>query len=208
MAIRLTPKDDGFYPLFSAAAAHLTEGVEQLAAILAAETDDDRKAIAKRLDEIESAADESTHRIIQKVNTSFITPFDREDIHSLAVTLDDCIDHMAAAGDLIYLYRVESAPNRVAKQIDVLTAMASLTVEAMPRLRSLKNLQQYWIEIGRLEGQADKQYRRILADIFNDEGANPIDVIKVKEIVDELEAAADAFERVANKVESIAVKES
>lgn len=208
MGFSLTPKDDSFYDLFAASAAHLIEGAEQLVEILSAETPEERKLCADRLDRIESSADEATHQIIRKVNTSFITPFDREDIHGLAVTMDDCVDHMEAAADLIHLYRVDDLPRRVSKQVDVLGRMAVLTVEAMPKLRSMKNLEEYWIEINRLESQADKQYRRMLADIFNDEAANPITVIKLKEIIDELEAAADAFERVANKVEGIAVKES
>lgn len=208
MGFSLTPKDDSFYELYANSAAHLVEAVEQLAEIIGATTPEERKACADQLDRIESSADEATHRIIQKVNTSFITPFDREDIHGLAVTMDDCVDHMEAAGDLIHLYQVDDLPRRVTKQVDVLSRMAALTVEAMPKLRSMRNLEEYWIEINRLEAQADKQYRRMLADIFNDEDANPITVIKLKEIIDELEAAADAFERVANKVEGIAVKES
>ena len=141
-------------------------------------------------------------------HSSFITPFDREDIHGLAVAIDDCLDHMDAAGDLIYLYRVDTFPKRVYKQVEVLNEMATLTVEAMPNLRNPMSLQDYWIEINRLESQADKAYRRMLADIFNDEDANPITVMKLKEIINELEFAADAFERVANMVEGIAVKES
>ncbi|MEI2669955.1 MAG: DUF47 family protein, partial [Marmoricola sp.] len=129
----------------------------------------ERRDLAEALDEIESAADEATHEIINKVNSSFITPFDREDIHGLAVAMDDCLDHMDAAGDLIYLYRVDTFPKRVYKQVEVLNEMAKLTVEAMPNLRNPMSLQEYWIEINRLESQADKAYRRMLADIFNDE---------------------------------------
>ena len=86
---------------------------------------------------------------------------------------------------------------------------AELTAEAMPRLRSMKDLSEYWIEINRLENQADQIYRRLLAELFNgDYGADAITVMKLKEVIEELEAAADAFEKVAHKVESIAVKES
>lgn len=208
MGFRLTPREDGFYELFTAFARYLVEGAEELVVIIATTTPEERKASAERLDVIESSADDAAHEIIRKVNSSFITPFDREDIHGLAVWIDDCIDHMEAAADLIHLYRVDDLPRRVSKQIEVLRQMAQLTYDAMPNLRSLRNLEAYWIEINRLEGQADKQYRRLLADIFNDEELNPITVMKLKEIIDELEAAADAFERVANKVEGIAVKES
>ncbi len=208
MGFRLTPRNDAFNALFTSQATYLVQGAEQLSAILNATTQAERRDHAEALDEIESAADESTHEIINKVNSSFITPFDREDIHGLAVAIDDCLDHMDAAGDLIYLYRVDSFPKRVYKQVEVLNEMATLTVEAMPNLRNPMSLQDYWIEINRLESQADKAYRRMLADIFNDEDANPITVMKLKEIINELEFAADAFERVANMVEGIAVKES
>jgi len=208
MGFRLTPKNDAFNALFTNSATFLVKGAEQLTGILNATTQAERRDYAEALDEIESAADDATHEIINKVNSSFITPFDREDIHGLAVAMDDCLDHMDAAGDLIYLYRVDSFPKRVFKQVEVLNEMAVLTVEAMPNLRNPMSLQDYWIEINRLESQADKAYRRILADIFNDEEANPITVMKLKEIINELEFAADAFEKVANMVEGIAVKES
>jgi predicted phosphate transport protein (TIGR00153 family) len=208
MRFRLTPKEDGFSVLFTQQAAKLVEGAQQLTVILEAATQDERRACAEALDRIESAADNVTHEIINKVNSSFITPFDRDDIHGLAVAIDDCLDHMDAAADLIFLYQVDEFPKRVFKQVEVLNDMAALTLEAMPKLRTMKDLQAYWIEINRLESQADKQYRRMLADIFNDEDANPITVMKLKEIINELEASADAFEKVANMVEGIAVKES
>lgn len=208
MRFRLTPKEDGFSTLFAQQASKLVEGAQQLTAILEATTQDERRACAEAVDRIESAADDVTHEIINKVNSSFITPFDRDDIHGLAVAIDDCLDHMDAAADLIYLYRVDDFPKRVFKQVEVLNEMAALTLDAMPQLRTPQKLQDYWIEINRLESQADKQYRRMLADIFNDESANPITVMKLKEIINEFEASADAFEKVANMVEGIAVKES
>ena len=111
-------------------------------------------------------------------------------------------------GRFVALYRVDRFPKGVVKQVDILSRMAELTAEAMPKLRSMKDLSAYWIEINRLENRADKAYRRMLAELFNEEGADAILVMKLKEIIDELEAAADAFETVAHKVESIAVKES
>jgi predicted phosphate transport protein (TIGR00153 family) len=208
VAFSLTPRDSGFYDLFSQSAKHLAEGALQLTAILGAESQEEREAIAARLSEIETSADEATHELIRKVNSSFVTPFDREDIHGLASALDDCIDHMEAASDLVALYRIHTFPAGVAKQVEILSRMAELTVDAMPRLRSMKDLSSYWIEINRLENSADKAYRRMLAELFNAEGADPMTVMKHKELIDELEAAADAFESVAHKVESIAVKES
>ena len=208
MGFRLTPQDNSFYDLFAKSAAHLVEGSRELTTILGVSYAD-RDAVAARMREIEHNADEATHEIIRKVNSSFITPFDREDIHGLASALDDCMDMMDAAVDLIVLYRVGELPAGVSDQVEVLSRMSELTAEAMPRLRSMKDLSEYWIEINRLENQADQTYRRLLAGLFNGEfGSDAITIMKLKEVVEELEAAADAFEAVAHKVESIAVKES
>jgi predicted phosphate transport protein (TIGR00153 family) len=206
MRLRLTPKDSSFYELFTTSAEHLVEGSKELTRLLGVEHSE-REAAAARMRDIEHAADESTHAIMRKVNSSFITPFDREDIYGLASHLDDCMDLMEAAADLIVLYRIGDLPDGIAAQVEVLVRMSELTAEAMPRLRSMHDLSEYWIEINRLENQADQIYRKLLAELFND-GQDAITVLKLKEVVDELEAAADAFETVANTVESIAVKES
>jgi len=207
VAFRLTPQENGFYDLFAKSAAYLVDGARELTAILGVPADE-RESIAVRMRELEHQADEATHAIIRKVNSSFITPFDREDIHGLASTLDDCMDMMDAAVDLIVLYRIGELPAGVTDQVAVISQMAALTADAMPRLRSMQDLSEYWIEVNRLENQADQTYRRLLAELFNDPSADAITVMKMKEVVEELEAAADAFEKVANKVESIAVKES
>jgi predicted phosphate transport protein (TIGR00153 family) len=157
--------------------------------------------------DLEHLGDEATHEIMRRVNSSFITPFDREDIYRLASRLDDCVDMMETAADLIVLYRIGELPGGITAQVAVLSRMAELTADAMPRLRSMHDLSEYWIEINRLENQADQAYRRLLAELFNN-GKDAITVLKLKEVVDALEAAADAFENVANTVESIAVKES
>jgi hypothetical protein len=194
VGFRLTPQENSFYDLFATSAGFLVEG--------------EREEVASRMREIEHNADMATHEIIRKVNSSFITPFDREDIHGLAATLDDCMDLMDAAVDLIVLYRIGELPAGVSDQVEVLARMSELTADAMPRLRSMKDLSEYWIEINRLENQADQIYRRLLAELFNGSHLDAITVMKHKEVIEELEAAADAFEKVAHKVESIAVKES
>ena len=207
MGFRLTPQDNSFYDLFAKSASFLVDGARELTTILGVEPSE-REAVAARMREIEHQADEATHEIIRKVNSSFITPFDREDIHGLAANLDDCMDLMDAAVDLIVLYRIGELPAGVAHQVEVLTRMSELTAEAMPKLRSMKDLTEYWIEINRLENQADQIYRRLLAELFNGQPTDAITIMKHKEVIEELEAAADAFEQVAHKVESIAVKES
>jgi predicted phosphate transport protein (TIGR00153 family) len=166
-----------------------------------------REDIAQRMRDAEHQADESTHNIIRRVNTTFVTPFDREDIYSLASGLDDVMDFMEEAVDLVLLYEVERLPSELANQVEVLQRCAELTADAMPRLRTMKDLEEFWIEINRLENAGDKSYRRILAKLFSGK-YEALEVLKLKDIVDSLEAAIDAFEKVANTVEQIAVKES
>jgi predicted phosphate transport protein (TIGR00153 family) len=155
----------------------------------------------------EHAADETTHSIIRRVNTTFVTPFDREDIYRLASDLDDVMDFMEEAVDNVHLFGLDSLPAEVAEQIEVLQRMATLTAETMPSLRTMKDLAEYWIEINRLENTGDAVHRRIIAKLFSGE-FDALTVMKVKTVVDLLEAAIDAFEHVANTVEQIAVKES
>jgi predicted phosphate transport protein (TIGR00153 family) len=166
-----------------------------------------RAEIAERMRAAEHAGDDATHAIFHQLNSSFITPFDREDIYTLASSLDDIMDFMEEAVDLVVLYNVEELPKGVEQQIEVLARAAELTAEAMPNLRTMDNLTEYWIEVNRLENQADQIHRKLLAHLFNGK-YEAIEVLKLKQIVDVLEEAADAFEHVANTVETIAVKES
>jgi predicted phosphate transport protein (TIGR00153 family) len=205
VGLRLRPLESSFYDLFSESAAHLVDGAALLAQIL--DADADREDIAAKMREAEHQADETTHRIVKQVNSTFITPFDREDIYSLASSLDDVMDYMDETVDLILLYGVDTLPPEFAGQVDVLQRAVQLTAEAMPRLRSMKNLEEYWIEINRLENQGDRSYRHILADLFSG-NYKTMEVLKLKDIVNSLEKAIDALESVANTVEQIAVKES
>ncbi len=207
MGIRLTPQDPRFFELYAASARHLVDGAAELTALLGAPADE-REVILKRMHEIEASSGEATHEIIRKVNGSFVTPFDRADMHGLAVALDGCVGLIEAAVDLIVLYRVDEVLPRVAKQVEVISRMADVTADAMPRLRSMKDLTAYWVEVNRLENRANKAYRRMLAELFNTPGADPMTVMKHKDIIDALEAAANGFEEVALKVEAIAVRES
>jgi uncharacterized protein len=204
--LRLTPKETGFYDLFAKAADNLVVGASLLTELLGTEKAE-RPAIAERMRETEHAGDEVTHAIFRQLNSSFITPFDREDIYTLASRLDDVMDSMEAAVDLVALYQLGQLPSGVAEQVDVLVRAADLTAESMPRLRTMKDLTEYWIEINRLENQADQVYRRLLAHLFSGE-YDAITVMKLREVVEALEAAADNFEHVAHTIETIVVKES
>jgi predicted phosphate transport protein (TIGR00153 family) len=205
VALRFRPVDTSFYDLFTRSARQLVTGSALLAEVLS--DGSDRRHIAERMREEEHLADEATHDIIKRVNKTFVTPFDREDIYALASALDDVMDFMEEAVDLVVLYEVGELPTELAEQVEVLQRCSELTAEAMPRLKTMKDLEEFWIEINRLENTGDKAYRRILAKLFSGQ-FEALEVLKLKGIVDALEEAIDAFETVANIIEQIAVKES
>jgi len=206
MALRFTPRDDRFYAMFSAAAKNLVTGAALLREQIAAGVDD-RPEVASRMRDTEHAGDEITHEIFSTVNSTFVTPFDREDIYRLAGHVDDVLDHLDAAADLVVLYRPAEIPAEVGAQVDVLVRAADLTAAAMDRLKTPQELSDYWIEINRLENEADQIYRRLLATLFSGM-YEPMEVLKLKDVVEELEAAADAFEHLAHAVQTIAAKEA
>ena len=205
MALRFRPVDTGFYELFSQSAQHLVVGAGLLAEMLSETAV--REDVAARMRQAEHDADETTHALFKRVNTTFVTPFDREDIYRLGSGLDDVMDFMEEAVDLVLLYEVVKLPKELANQVDVIQRCAELTAASMPRLREMADLEEYWIEINRLENLGDKSYRRILAKLFSGK-YEALEVLKLKDVVDSLESAVDGFEKVANIVEQIAVKES
>lgn len=206
MRFSLKPRQNTFYDMFAVSGANLVVGARLLKELLGAEHRE-RKEIAERMRAAEHAGDEATHMIMRQLNETFVTPFDREDIYRLASSLDDVMDAMEAAVDLVVLYQIGELPAEIADQVDVIERAAELTAEAMTRLRSVHDLSEFWIELNRLENQADQIYRRLLGRLFNGD-YDALTVMKLKEVVDQLEGAADAFEHVANTVETIAVKES
>jgi hypothetical protein len=206
MALRLTPRDNTFYALFTDAADNVVVGVGLLRELVAAHSRE-REPIYARIRSTEHSGDDITQAIIERLDTSFVTPFDREDIYRLAIRVDDVLDYLEAAADLTVLYRVGEFPEGVAEQVALLCQAAELTARAMPGLRDLRGLTEFWRKINQIEDAADSVYRRLLAELFNG-GYDTLTVLKLKEIVDQLEAAADGFEHVADIVRSIAVKES
>ena len=205
--LRPTPKDDSFFQLLAASARQSVAAAEKLTQMLAA-APLERESLAPELKAIEHEADEATHAIIHKVNSSFVTPFDHSDIVELAAALDDCTDFIESVGQTIVLYRMDALMPAVTDQMKVIVRMAELTAEAMPRLATMKELRDYWVEINRLENEGDAIYRGLLRDLFGGAVTDPIEVIKHKDIIERLEMAADAFENVAHRVEGIAIKES
>jgi len=202
---RLTPRDNAFYSMFTEAGRNVAEATDVLAQLL--DPNANREAVAKQLREREHAGDAVTHRIMRQLNTSFVTPFDREDIYRLASALDDVVDAIEGAADFIVLADVGKLPPLMTEQISLLQRSANETAEAMARLATLRDLEPYWIEVNRLENEADRVYRKLLSKLFSGD-YDALTMVKLREVADGLEDAADALEHVAHAVESIAVKES
>ena len=201
----LTPKDSSFYKMFADSANNLVSATQILADFV--HLNGDRGVLMEKLHEHEHTGDTITHSIFKQLNSSFVTPFDREDIYNLASDLDDVMDSIEAAADIVVLTGLGTLPAEMAQQVELILRAAQTTAEAMPRLQTMKDLPDYWIEVNRLENEADKLYRRLLSRLFSGE-FDALEVMKLKEVADLLEEAADAFEHVANVVETIAVKES
>jgi uncharacterized protein len=205
VAFRMTPRHSAFYPMFTEAGQILGEAADLLVGLL--DPNANREAIARGLREKEHAGDSVTHRIMRQLNTSFVTPFDREDIYRLASALDDVVDAIEGAADFIVLADVGTLPPLMSDQMHLLSRSANETAEAMSRLATLRDLEPYWIEVNRLENEADRVYRKLLSKLFSGT-YDALTMVKLREVADGLEDAADALEHVAHAVESIAVKES
>jgi uncharacterized protein len=211
MAFRLSPHERGFYPLFTRAAENIAAAAEGLAKVVAAEPAE-RPELAAHVKALENACDDLTHEIFVKLNSTFVTPFDREDIYRLTAALDDVVDAIEEAADRIVLYKLGDLPAGITTQVEVLRRAGAATAQAMPLLPTVEKMRDYTVHVNSLEDEGDTAYRELLGALLTPaEGATPADVLtvlKIKEVVETLEEAADAFETVANTIESIAVKES
>jgi uncharacterized protein len=203
--LQLRPREPAFFDYFRQAADNLVDAARLLDQMVDGTTD--RPGIAVKLRDLEHAGDDVTHQLLRKLNSTFVTPFDREDIYRLASSLDDVMDFMEAAADLIVLYKLGELPAEVRDMTGVLVRSAEATAEAMPKLEHPDGLENYWIRINELENEADQVYRHLVAELFSGR-YDALDVLKLKEFIDQLEGAADAFEHVANVVETIVVKGS
>jgi predicted phosphate transport protein (TIGR00153 family) len=202
---RLIPREESFYELYVQHGKLVAQAAELLRQIV--ENFEDVPSKASRLHDIEHEADEVTHEIMRRLNTTFVTPLDREDIHKLATTLDDVVDHMDAAADLLVLHNIEKPLPEMRSQAQLLVQASQITEEAMGRLPAFDQLTEYFVEINRLENEGDRIYRQAIADLFSGD-YKAMDVLKWKDIIDELEAAMDELEDVANTLEGIALKQA
>ncbi|WP_018683597.1 DUF47 domain-containing protein [Actinokineospora enzanensis] len=208
MRWRIRPRDDSFYDFFVRAGTNLVEGAAVLAGLKSA--DADRAAVSARMAELEHANDEVTHGLYRKLNKSFVTPFDRGDVHRLGASLDDVMDHMESVGTLVHLYGLSglpALPTGMHEMIDIIGQCAAQLAEAMPRLPELDRLEGYCIELNRLENHGDQTYRALLVELFGGD-YDPLCVLKLKEIADQLELTVDSCEQVAHVLETIVLKES
>jgi predicted phosphate transport protein (TIGR00153 family) len=203
LRLRLVSGEQSFFDLFELLAQKVASGAEELLLLLKDYGDVDRR-VGRVLD-IEHEGDELTHGIMRRLNTTFVTPFDREDIHLLASSLDDVLDNIEAAAEYLQLHKIERPLPEMISLTETLADAANKTAAAMPRLRKMKNLEEYWVEINRLENEGDRSYRRTIAKLFSGD-LKAMDVLKFKEIIEQIEGAIDRLEDVANTIESIYLK--
>ncbi len=197
------PKDREFFDLFEEAAGNITRAADLLDQMLASWPD--RKELARDILVCEQEGDRITHDIIHRLNATFVTPIDREDILALASAMDDIVDYTEEAADYLGLYRIE-APMEQAQRLSHILVQATRQVEeAMPRMRNFRDINHYTVEINRLENDGDRVTREAMASLFEG-GIDPMVVIRWKDIYDRLEQAIDACEHVANVLEGIVIK--
>jgi predicted phosphate transport protein (TIGR00153 family) len=197
------PKDREFFDLFEEAASNIVRGADMLDQMLG--NYPERSALARDILLCEQEGDRITHDIIRRLNQTFVTPIDREDILAMASALDDVVDFTEEVADFMGLYRIEAPMEQAQRMAHILLQASRLISEAMPRLRGFKDISHYTVEIHRLENDGDRVVREALAALF-DNGIDPMVVIRWKDVYERLEHAIDATEHVANILEGIVIK--
>jgi len=204
--VRLLPQDEGFFDLFERAADNLQEGARLVDAFLTEYRDVANKA--KQINNIEHAGDHLTREAIEKLNRTFLAPFDREEIHELVCRMDDVLDHMDEAVNRMVLYRIQKPTEDCRALGRVLLTSTTLIRELMPLLRNLKQPQlvlNKCLQIQQQESEGDRIEQHALASLF-DSDTDALEIIKWKDIYGDLELATDSCSDVANVVESIVIR--
>jgi predicted phosphate transport protein (TIGR00153 family) len=199
----LFPREEDFFVLFRKQAALVREGCALLHDMMT--EFDHLEERAKALKDVEHKADQVTHEIFERLNRTFITPLEREDIHQLASNLDDVLDAAEAIGSRIVLFQVGKPTPEAVRLTEILTEAAQQIEKAVDNLKNMNSLMSFTVEINRLENEADGISRNVTADLFSGRH-DVLDVLRWKEIYGRLESAADKCEDVANAIESIVVK--
>jgi predicted phosphate transport protein (TIGR00153 family) len=204
---RLLPKETSFFDFFEQHAALTVAGTKEFVSLVASGANIDAKA--RRIKEIEHETDVITHRCVEALHRTFITPIERDDIHRLITKMDDVMDFVEAASERIALYEIKEMTEEVRDLADVLARAAQEVYETCKLLRNLKNpaqILQKCVDINRLENEGDAILRRAVARLFKEKGHDPIYVIKWKEIYENLENATDRCEDVANIIEGVVLE--
>jgi predicted phosphate transport protein (TIGR00153 family) len=197
------PKEREFFDLFEEAGANIVRAAGLLERML--DEWPDHGELARDIDACEHEGDRITHDIIQRLNQTFVTPIDREDIYALASGLDDIVDWIEEVADFFSLYRIEAPMSQAQQQAHILHRACKQVAQAIPRLRGFEDISHFTVEINRYENEGDRVVREALASLFQ-AGIDPMLVIRWKDIFERLEDAIDATERVSNILEGITIK--
>ena len=200
------PRDRLYFDLFEEASGNIVRAADLLDQLLRS-FPDRREELTRDILICEQEGDRITHDIIRRLNETFVTPIDREDIYALASALDDVVDFTEEAADYLGLYKIEAPMEQAQRLAHVLLQASRAIAEAMPRLRTFDDIAHYTVEINRLENDGDRIAREAMASLF-DNGIDPMVVIRWKDIFERLEGAIDACEHVANILEGIVIKNS
>jgi predicted phosphate transport protein (TIGR00153 family) len=204
----LLPHDENFYDLLEESAQNLIRAGVELKTIPLCKTHVQRVDAARRIKDIEHDGDSITHRIFSELNSTFVTPIDREDIHELASALDDILDHIDGCANRFALYKITHVPKAVSQLIDVLVLSMDEIKNGVHLLRNLnevENLKASFTKVNEYENEADDIFDKAVADLFDKE-KDPVQIIKLKEVFVGLETATDKCEDAANVLEGILIK--
>jgi hypothetical protein len=201
--VRLIPRETKFFDMFTEMALNLIEGARLMKSLL--ENYQDVPAQVAKLKDIEHRGDDMTHTLLTKLNSTFITPFDREDIHRLASSIDDVLDLLNAAGDRMMVYKITSVPPETAKLAALILQQSEEIERAVAGLEKQQHVLEHCVEINRLENEADRITREAVGHLFDTE-KDPIQLIKIKELFEVLELATDKAEDAANVLEAVILK--
>jgi uncharacterized protein len=199
----LVPRDHVFFDLFNQAGQNTLRAARLLKDML--EQWPDEHGLAREILLAEQEGDRITHDIVQRLNSTFVTPLDGEDIYGLATQLDDVVDYIEETADFLGLYGIEAPMEQALEMTEVLVKSCEQLAAALEHLREFKGLEHYWIEIHRLENDGDRLYRDAVASLFAN-GIDPMVVIRWKDIFTVLERAVDATETAAHTLEGIVIK--
>ena len=199
------PKDREFFDLFEEAAVNVARGAELLDEMLTGFPE--RSNLARDILLCEQEGDRITHDLLNRLNQTFVTPIDREDIILLASALDDVVDLTEETADYLILYKIEAPMEQAQRLACILRDACRQVAAAMPRMRNFEDIKHYTVDIHRLENDGDRAVREAVASLF-ETGVDPMVVIRWKDIFERLEGAIDATEHVADVLEAIVIKNS